>query len=108
MSFVTDDPMIFEAFRAESGRLLEELAATGDAEFDRPSPCAPWTVAELAYHVRMTMGRLPGMLTGPEPEPASDGLVSAAGYYRADQRFSAAVNTDRIESAQGVRRPCPT
>ena len=96
------DQVIIEAFRDESGRLLEELAAIRDAEFARPSPCPPWTVAELAFHVRMTIGRLPGMLAGPEPalEPAFGGLVSAAGYYRADQRFSDAVNTDRIESAQ--------
>jgi uncharacterized protein (TIGR03083 family) len=101
--------VIFKAFSAESLRLLEEMAATSDVEFDRPSPCAPWTVAELAYHVRMGMGRLHGMLTEPEPEPeresepgppARDALVSAPGYYRADHRFSAAVDGDRIESAR--------
>jgi hypothetical protein len=57
---------ILEAFAAESQRLLEVVAGTDDAAFARPSPCAPWTVAELVYHVRMTMGRLPGMLAAPE------------------------------------------
>lgn len=107
------DPVIFKAFSAESQRLLEAIRATDEAEFDRPSPCAPWTVAELAYHVRMTMGRLHGMLTEPEPEPGPQsqpepqprpdpraGLVSAAGYYRADHRFSADADTERIESAR--------
>jgi uncharacterized protein (TIGR03083 family) len=90
--------MILEAFGAESQRLLEVVAGADDAAFARPSPCAPWTVAELVYHVRMTMGRLPGMLAA--PEPAGSGLVPAAAYYRVDQRFSAATNADRIRSAQ--------
>ncbi len=90
--------MIPETFAAESGRLSEVVAGLDDAAFARPTPCDPWTVAELACHVEMTMRRLPGMLAA--PEPSGPGLVSAAGYYRADQRFSAATNTDRIQSAQ--------
>ena len=90
--------MIHEAFGAEAGQLSQVLAGLGDAAFARPTACAPWTVAELAYHVRMTMGRLPGMLAA--PEPAGPDLVSAAGYYRADRRFSAAANAGRIQSAQ--------
>lgn len=89
---------ILEAFGAESRRLSEVVAGVDDAAFARPSPCAPWTVAELVYHVQMTMGRLRGMLTA--PEPAGTDLVAAAAYYRPDQRFSAATNTDRIRSAQ--------
>jgi uncharacterized protein (TIGR03083 family) len=69
-----------------------------DAAFTRPTPCDPWTVADLAYHVRMTMGRLPGMLAAPDPAGAD--LVTAAGYYRRDQRFSAGTNAERIRSAQ--------
>jgi hypothetical protein len=34
------------------------------------------------------------------PEPAGPDLVSAAGYYRADRRFSPATNADRVQSAQ--------
>ena len=34
------------------------------------------------------------------PEPAGPALVSAAGYYRPDPRFSAATNAERIQSAQ--------
>jgi uncharacterized protein (TIGR03083 family) len=90
--------MILEAFGAESQRLSEVMAGTDDAAFARPSLCAPWTVAELFYHVRITIGRLPGMLSA--PEPPGIGLVSATAYYRADQRFSAAANADRIQSAQ--------
>ena len=90
--------MILEAFGAESRRLSEVVAAADDAAFARPSPCFPWSVAELVHHVRMTMGRLTGMLAA--PEAAGSPLVPAAAYYRADQRFSAATNADRIRSAR--------
>jgi uncharacterized protein (TIGR03083 family) len=90
--------MIIGAFGAESERLSEVAAGADDAAFARPSPCPPWTVAELLYHVQMTMGRLSVMLAA--PEPAGNDLVPAPGYYRADQRFSAAANADRIQSAQ--------
>jgi uncharacterized protein (TIGR03083 family) len=90
--------MILEAFDAESRRLSEVAGGVDDAAFARPSPCVPWTVAELVYHVRMTMGRLHGMLSAAEPAGAC--LVSATAYYRADQRFSVATNADRVESAR--------
>jgi uncharacterized protein (TIGR03083 family) len=90
--------MIHEAFGAEARQLSRVLAGLDDAAFARPTACAPWTVAELVYHVRMTMGRLPGMLAA--PEPAGPDLVPAAGYYRADRRFSTASNAGRIQSAQ--------
>jgi uncharacterized protein (TIGR03083 family) len=90
--------LIHEAFGAEARQLSRVLAGLDDAAFARPTACAPWTVAELVYHVWMTMGRLPGMLAA--PEPAGPGLVSAAGYYRADRRFSTAANAGRIQSAQ--------
>jgi len=91
--------MILEAFGAESRRLSEVVGGIDDAVFARPSPCVPWTVAELAYHVRMTMGRLHGLLSA--PEPAGAGLVSATAYYRADQRFSVATNADLVLRKRG-------
>jgi uncharacterized protein (TIGR03083 family) len=90
--------MIEDAFGTESRRLSDVVAGLDDAAFGRPTPCDPWTVADLVYHVAMTMRRLPGMLAA--PEPAGTDLVPAPGYYRADQRFSAATNADRIQSAQ--------
>ncbi len=90
--------MIREAFGAESGRLSEAVARLDDAAFARPTRCDPWTVADLVFHVAMTMRRLPGMLAAPAPSGAA--LVCAAEYYRPDQRFSAATNADRIESAR--------
>ena len=90
--------LTIQAFGAESERLAEVAEGADDAAFGRLSPCVPWTAAELLYHVQMTMGRLQVMLA--EPEPGGAGLVAAAGYYRGDQRFSTAVNDDRIQSAQ--------
>lgn len=89
---------VLEAFDAESRRLAEVADGLDDASFARPSPCVPWTAGELLCHVQMTIERLGGMLA--EPEPEAHGLVTAAGYYRADERFSAAVNDERIASAQ--------
>jgi len=89
---------IMGALDAESRRLSEIAAGTDDASFARPSPCPPWTAGGLLYHVQMTMERLGVMLAAPEPD--GSGLVTAPGYYRADRRFSAAVNAERIQSAQ--------
>jgi uncharacterized protein (TIGR03083 family) len=90
--------MVLVAFDAESRRLAEVMDGLDEASFGRPSPCVPWTAGELLFHVQMTVERLGGMLA--EPEPAGSGLVTASGYYRADERFSAAVNDDRVESAR--------
>lgn len=70
--------MVVGAFRAEAERLSETVSGTDEACFTRPSPCPPWTAGELLYHVRIAVGRVPGMLT--EPEPAGGPLVSAADY----------------------------
>ncbi len=90
--------MVVDAFRAEAERLSESVSGVDEASFARPSPCPPWTVGELLYHVRIAVGRVPGMLAG--PEPGEGPLVSAAGYYRPGQRFSSAANTGRITAAQ--------
>ena len=89
---------VIDAFRIESRRLSQAVSGEDAASFARPSPCPPWTVGELLYHVRMAVGRLPGMLAAPDPGGAR--LVPAAAYYRPDQRFSAATNAARVESAQ--------
>jgi uncharacterized protein (TIGR03083 family) len=87
-----------DAFGAEAGRLSEQVLGADETAFARGSRCRPWSVGELLYHVRIGAGRLPGMLA--EPEPADGPLVSAAGYFRPGERFSPAVNDDRIAAAQ--------
>jgi uncharacterized protein (TIGR03083 family) len=90
--------VVLEAFDVESWRLTEVVDGLDDTSFARPSPCVPWTAGELLFHVQLTMERLGGMLAAPEPD--GSGLVDAPRYYRADQRFSAAVNDDRVSSAR--------
>jgi len=87
-----------DAFATEAGRLTEIISGVDDAALDRASPCPPWTVRELLCHVRIGVGRVPVMLAEPEPPPGP--LIDAPGYYRPDQRFSPAVNDDRIATAQ--------
>jgi uncharacterized protein (TIGR03083 family) len=93
---------VLDGFAAEARSLAAAMAAAPAAAFGAPSPCPPWTVSELFAHVASAAGRVCGMLAEPEPEPGpgDQGLVSAAGYYRADRRFSAATNADRIATAQ--------
>jgi len=89
-----------DAFGAEAGRLSEQVLGADETAFARGSRCPPWSVGELLYHVRIGVGRLPGMLA--ELEPANGPLISAAGYFRPGERFSPAVNDERIAAARVV------
>jgi uncharacterized protein (TIGR03083 family) len=88
--------LVDEAFRAECERLTAALRGLSPADFDRPTRCTPWTVAELLAHVRTATGRLITMLA--EPAPATVDR-DAAGYYRPDL-FAESVNDSRIDRAQ--------
>ena len=88
------------ALRAEAERLAAAVASEPAAAFARPSPCPPWTVGDLLYHVRTGVARLSHMLAEPEPTADAEGLVTAAGYFSPDHRFSPATNADRVASAQ--------
>jgi uncharacterized protein (TIGR03083 family) len=91
---------VLDGFAAEARSLAAAMAAVPAAAFGAASPCPPWTVGELFAHVATAAGRVVGMLAEPEPGPGDRGLVSAAGYYRPDRRFSAATNADRIATAR--------
>jgi hypothetical protein len=94
---VASGPVV-DAFAAEAGRLSRVMLAADEAAFARLSPCPPWSLADLLYHVRTGVGRVRDMLAAPEP-PAGP-LTSAAGYFRADHRFSADTNRDRVAAAR--------
>jgi uncharacterized protein (TIGR03083 family) len=98
------------AFRAEAAALAGATATLTDADLARPSPCPPWTIAALLCHVIIATGRVDqAVAAGREgaagreaARAAGDPLVDARGYYRPDERFSAAVNADRIDIAAGL------
>jgi hypothetical protein len=60
----------------------------------------PWTLGELLCHVLIGTDRISQAMA--EPEVATGPLISTAGYYRPDQRFSAAPNADRIDTARAL------
>ncbi|MDR7328039.1 MULTISPECIES: maleylpyruvate isomerase N-terminal domain-containing protein [Catenuloplanes] len=95
-----------DAFAAEASALAAALSGVPAAAFALPSPCPPWTVAGLFGHVIITVDRVPGMLDGPAPAVAT---VDAAGYYRADERFSPSANAARIAAGDDrAARPGPS
>uniref|UniRef100_UPI0003679CFF maleylpyruvate isomerase N-terminal domain-containing protein n=1 Tax=Nocardiopsis lucentensis TaxID=53441 RepID=UPI0003679CFF len=61
----------------------------------------PWDVAALAAHAVGAVLRVDGMLDAQAPGRGV-GLVSAAGYYAPDVRFSSEVNGERVRSAVEV------
>jgi uncharacterized protein (TIGR03083 family) len=89
-----------EAFRAEAATLSGVVAELTDGDLGRPSPCPPWTIADLLSHIVIATGRIAQAIDAAATarDPARD-LVTAAGYYKPDARFSAAVNADRIDVA---------
>jgi uncharacterized protein (TIGR03083 family) len=87
-----------DAFGAEAERLSGVALAADEAAFSRPSPCPPWSVADLLYHVRIGAGRIRDMLA--QPEPGAGPVTPADGYFRPDQRYSAGTDRERIAVAQ--------
>ncbi|MFF4961356.1 maleylpyruvate isomerase family mycothiol-dependent enzyme [Streptomyces sp. NPDC001222] len=92
-----DQGRVVEAFRIEAGQLAQAMTAVSGAEWRLPTRCAPWTVGDLLAHVRVVIAWLPGMLAAPAPVRAE---VSAAQYYRPDNRFAPDANAARIALAQ--------
>ncbi|WP_461023586.1 maleylpyruvate isomerase N-terminal domain-containing protein [Thalassiella azotivora] len=80
----------------ESAALAGAMAALTPQQRHRPTGCAPWDVSQLFGHVHVVLAWLPGMLDADVDRPAT---VSAAGYYRADGRFSPATDEQRIRLA---------
>lgn len=91
---------VIPAFVAEATELAGVAASLTEADLDRPSSCPPWTVGGLLCHVLVAVRRISEVRADEGP---SD-LVSAAAYYKPDQRFSAAVNADRIDTAATLAR----
>jgi uncharacterized protein (TIGR03083 family) len=92
-------PSALDAFEHEATRLASVLTSTAadgagaPAGLDQPSTCPPWTVRELACHVRIAIARVPRMLTEPPPPGPP---IPARAYYTAE-RFTGA---DRVAAAR--------
>ncbi|GAB2526922.1 maleylpyruvate isomerase N-terminal domain-containing protein [Nocardiopsis aegyptia] len=93
---------VLAALTAEAGALEGVLSRLSEAEAVVSTRCEPWDVAALAVHTVGALTRVEAMLDevppGPEVDPGT-GLVSAAGYYAPDVRFSPRVNGERVRSA---------
>lgn len=89
---------VADAFAAEASELVRVAASLTDADLARPSPCPPWTVGELLCHVLVAVRRTSEV----QPDSGPGELVTASGYYKPDQRFSAAVNAARIDTASAL------
>lgn len=89
------------ALAAEAAALATVVTGLADNDLGRPSPCPPWTMGELLCHVLIATDRVAQALAGPDPL-ASAPIVGRAEYYRPDERFSAAANADRIETARSL------
>ncbi|MFK0108566.1 maleylpyruvate isomerase family mycothiol-dependent enzyme [Streptomyces sp. NPDC091217] len=94
-----DQGRVVEAFRREARQLAQAMGEVSAAEWCLPTRCAPWNVSELLAHIRVVIAWLPGMLSAPAPIRAE---VSAAEYYRPDDRFAADTNAARITLARDL------
>ncbi|WP_420311006.1 maleylpyruvate isomerase N-terminal domain-containing protein [Streptomyces sp. YS-B37] len=92
-----DQKRVVEAFRLEASQLARAMTGVSADEWRLPTRCAPWKVSDLLAHVRVVIAWLPDMLAAPATTHAQ---VSAAEYYRPDDRFTPDTNAARIALAQ--------
>jgi uncharacterized protein (TIGR03083 family) len=90
------------AVAAEAAALGTALAGLTVADLDRASTCPPWRARELACHVIVGARRVAEAVASPDDPTIA--LIATVGYYRPDDRFSPAVNTDRIDVARNLAR----
>jgi len=91
-----DREAVVQAISAESDRLLAAMLALTEADFDRPTRCAPWSVRDLLGHLLVACRRVGPMLQGPSPAEA---VVAALAYFR-DDELGGGHDPERIEAAE--------
>ncbi len=65
------------AVRAEAAALVNVAAGLADTDLGRPSPCPPWTIADLLGHVIIAVSRIGQVIATPDDVPSE--MVTAAG-----------------------------
>lgn len=93
-----DRAVVVSALGAEVAALEEVLLGLSESEVVLPTRCAPWDVAALSVHTVGSLRQVAVALDGEEPGVSAP-LVSAAGYYVPEVRFSPPVNRARVEGA---------
>ncbi|GGN88476.1 hypothetical protein GCM10010112_71990 [Actinoplanes lobatus] len=96
---------VLTALDAECDAFVRALRALPRGAWERPTRCEPWTVRDVVGHVITVLGRVPVMVAADAPATAE---VSTTGYYRADDRFGAETNAERVRAAQAVTGDLPT
>jgi uncharacterized protein (TIGR03083 family) len=92
MAATASDNPALAAFRDEANAFLTALAGLDAHGWQQPTRCVPWQVRDLVGHVITVTSRVPETVSAPAPDRPD---TTAAGYYRADDRFSDAGNADR-------------
>ncbi|GHC88082.1 hypothetical protein GCM10007079_32770 [Nocardiopsis terrae] len=96
--------VVVSALADEVAALEAVLAGLSEVQAVLPTRCEPWDVAALAVHTVGALHQVTVALEGEAPG-VSRGLVSAAGYYAPDVRFSPEVNAARVGDAlEGAAR----
>ncbi|PWV54615.1 maleylpyruvate isomerase N-terminal domain-containing protein [Nocardiopsis sp. L17-MgMaSL7] len=93
-----DRSVVESALVAEVMALEGVLLGLSEAEVVLPTRCVPWDVAALSVHTAGSLNQVLVALDQGRPG-VSEGLVSAAGYYVPEVRFSPEVNAARVEGA---------
>jgi uncharacterized protein (TIGR03083 family) len=88
---------VLDVLRGEADALVRALGALPAGAWEEPTRCTPWAVRDVAGHLVVTMARVAGMVAGDAPARAD---TTAAQYYRADERFGAGTDAERIEAAR--------
>jgi len=89
---------VTDALAAEAATLQDVVSGLAETDLNLASPCPPWTIGELLCHVLIGADRISQALG--QPADGSGPSITTVQYYRPDNRFSAATNADRIETAR--------
>lgn len=94
------------ALRAESERLYEQVSGLPEAEWERPSPCPPWSVREVFAHLTAGLERVGAMLDAAPPVAVGE-LSTAVDHYAQDVRFTCTPDGRSVELAADVGIDAP-